>query len=463
MNSIVPRLLITLLCLCGSFGHVFAEETRPPNIIFVMADDMGYGDAGCYGQKEIRTPSIDRMAAEGMKFTQCYAGSTVCAPSRSVLMTGLHTGHTRVRGNFGKGGVLGLAGGKGRVPLRDDDLTVGKVLQKAGYATGGVGKWGLGEPKTAGLPCQQGFDYWFGFLNQRRAHSHYPDYLWLREGKGVEERFPLPGNRNGRKEQYSHDLFSSFAEHFVRRHRDRPFFLYVAYTVPHAKFEVPDLEPYASKDWSEKEKAYAAMITRMDRHIGSLLGVLKELRIDRRTAVFFCSDNGAANRYEGRFDSSGPLRGRKRDMYEGGLRTPMVVRWPGVVPAGVTRDFVWSFQDFFPTAVEMAGAALPSGLDGISVLPVLKGKAAKSPPRKLYWEFFERGFQQAVRWKNWKAIRPKLNAPLELYDLSMDLSESRNIAKAHPDVVRELERFLSEARTESEEWPLPAPKPTKRK
>ncbi len=421
----------------------------PPNIVFILADDMGYADAGCYGQKHIQTPNLDRMAREGMRFTQCYAGSPVCAPSRSVLMTGLHTGHTRVRGNFGKGGVIGLGGGEGRVPLKDSDLTVAEVLKTAGYTTGMTGKWGLGEPGTSGLPNDQGFDAWFGFLNQRRAHTYYPDYLWLNE-----QRFDLPGNTEKRQQQYVHDLFTGFALHFIRTNREKPFFLYLPYTVPHSKFEIPDLGLYEDREWKGTEKAYAAMITRMDGDVGRILGLLKELDIDDRTIVFFASDNGAADRYDGRFDSSGPLRGRKRDMYEGGLRSPMLVRWPGHVPSGVTSHLVWSFVDFLPTAAELAGAKVPAGIDGASVLPTLLGKTQDLSDRFLYWEFFGGGFQQAARWKNWKVVRRRRDASLELYDLKTDLAEKNDIATSQPDVVRKFEEYLKTARTESEEWPV---------
>ena len=420
-----------------------------PNIVIIMADDMGYGDAGCFGGKHIQTPNIDRLAAEGMRFTQCYAGSTVCAPSRSVLMTGLHTGHTRVRGNFGKGGVKGLGGGKGRVPLRAEDVTVAEVLKGAGYSTGITGKWGLGEPVTEGTPNRQGFDEWFGYLNQRRAHSFYPTFIWLNEG-----RFDLPGNADGKQQQYTHDLFTGFALSFIRKNQGKPFFLYLPYTVPHARFEIPDLGPYENKEWPEQAKVYAAMITRMDDHIGKIMALLKELEIDKKTIVFFCSDNGAADRYDGLFDSSGPLRGAKRAMYEGGLRTPMIARWPGSIPANTTSDAIWSFADFLPTAAALAGAKPPKGLDGISVLPVLLGQAHQINDRFLYWEFFERGFQQAARWRNWKVVRPKKGADLELYNLAKDIGEKKDVANLNPKIVSIFERYLKTARTESEDWPV---------
>ena len=423
-----------------------------PNIIFIMADDLGYADLGCYGQKNIQTVNIDRLAKEGTRFTQCYAGSTVCAPSRSVLMTGQHTGHTRVRGNFGNaGGVLVLGSGspQRRVPLEAEDVTVAEVLQQAGYATGITGKWGLGEPDTTGLPNRQGFDEWFGYLNQRNAHSYYPPYLWHNEQKVI-----LEGNKDGGKKQYSHDLVTDFALDFIRRRSNKPFFLYLPYTIPHAKYEIPSTEPYTDKSWPEDARVHAAMITRMDRDIGRIMKLLKQLNIDGHTIIFFCSDNGAARRWEGIFDSSGPLRGHKSDMYEGGLRTPMIVRWPGKVPAPKTSRVVWYFADVLPTLAELAGVNPPEGIDGISILPTLLGKKQRTDDRFLYWEFPTGGFKQAVRWRNYKAVRLGLDKPLELYDLDKDLGEKHNIADRYLSVIERIEKYLAAARTESPNWPV---------
>ncbi len=433
-------------------SHLFSRCSRPqspPNIIFIMADDLGYGDLGCYGQKVIQTPNIDRMAGEGIRFTQCYAGSTVCAPSRSVLMTGQHTGHTTVRGNFGKFGVQGLGGGRGRVPLKKDDVTVAEVLKKAGYVTGMTGKWGLGEPDTPGQPNEQGFDEWFGYLNQRRAHSYYPDFLWKNR-----EKFELPGNTDGKRETYSHDLITAFALDFVVRHQKERFFLYLPYTIPHAKYEIPELWPGVKASWTRDEKVHASMITRMDRDVGTLLALLKDLEIDKNTVVFFCSDNGAARRWEGRFDSSGPLRGRKRDMYEGGIRTPMIVRWPDRIPGGLISETVWYFADVLPTCAELAGVQPPRDIDGTSVLPSILGRTQDLGDRFLYWEFFERNFQQAVRWKDWKAVRLAPGAELELYDLSADSGETTDVADQYPGVVQTIEDYLKTARTPSKNWPV---------
>lgn len=436
-----------LLLLTACTRHAPSER---PNIIFIMADDLGYGDLGSYGQTVIQTPHLDQMASEGMRFTQCYAGSTVCAPSRSVLMTGLHTGHTTVRGNFGKFGVVGLAGNEGRVPLYAEDVTVAEVLKTAGYTTGITGKWGLGEPNTSGHPNDQGFDEWFGYLNQRRAHSYYPDFLWKNKTK-VE----YPENRDGEQGTYTHDLFTEYALDFLDRNHAKPFFLYLPYTVPHSRYEIPDTAPYTNQPWTDNEKVHAAMVTRLDRDIGRLFQKLKDLHIDSNTIVFFCSDNGAAERWEGRFDSSGALKGRKRDMYEGGIRTPMIARWPGAIAPGQVSDAAWYFADVLPTLADIAGAALPENTDGVSVLPTLRGEEQDLSNRPLYWEFFERGFQQAVRKGDWKAIRLELDGPLELYDLSKDAGETRNVASSHPDVVAEMETILRQSRSPSENWPVP--------
>jgi|TARA_B110000495_G_C22994682_1_gene586205 arylsulfatase A-like enzyme len=436
-----------LLTGCGDATE--KAKASKPNIIFIMADDLGYGDLGSYGQTVIQTPNLDQMAIEGLRFTNCYAGSTVCAPSRSVLMTGLHTGHTTVRGNFGKFGVVGLAGGKGRVPLNASDVTVAEVLKEGGYTTGMTGKWGLGEPNTSGHPNDQGFDEWFGYLNQRRAHSYFPDYIWKNKNKYV-----LPKNRNGKKETYTHDLFTEFALDFISRHKKDPFFLYLPYAIPHDRYEIPDTAPYSNQPWTDDEKVHAAMITRLDRDIGALFQSLKDLKLDDNTIVFFCSDNGAAKRWQGRFDSSGALQGHKRDMYEGGLRTPMIVRWPGQVAAGKTNDTAWYFADALPTFAEIAGLKVPSGIDGVSVLPTILGNKQDLSDRVLYWEFFESGFQQAVRQGDWKAIRMAPGKALELYDLSKDESESNNIAANHPDIIAEMESIFKTARTPSENWPV---------
>ena len=436
-------------------GSALKASENKPNIIYIMADDLGYADLGCYGQKLIRTPNLDRMAVESTRFTQCYAGSTVCAPSRSVLMTGQHTGHTRIRDNFPKvGGVLEAFGeGDRRLSLEAQDVTVAEVLKQAGYATGITGKWGLGEPNTAGVPNRQGLDEWLGYLNQNHASYYYTTYLWHNQ-----EKVTLEGNQDGKRQQYTHDVFTKFALDFIRRHKNEPFFLYVAYTIPHKKFEVPSTEPYGDKPWPKNAKVYAAMITRMDRDVGRIIKLLKELGIDDNTIVFFCSDNGAAKKpksWEELFDSCGPLRGHKGNMYEGGIRTPMVVRWPGKVPAGDVSDAVWYYADVLPTLAEVAGAKPPNNIDGVSVVPTLLGKRQNLKDRFLYWEIPSGGtLSQAVRWRNWKAVRRALGKPLELYNLSNDIGENHNVAAQHLQVIAKIEAYLKTAHTESPNWPI---------
>jgi arylsulfatase A-like enzyme len=428
--------------------------SRPPNILFILADDLGYGDLGCYGQKTIRTPQIDRLAAEGTRFTQCYAGSTVCAPSRCCLMTGLHTGHARVRGNA-------------LVPLKPEDLTVAELLKTRGYTTALVGKWGLGEPGTTGVPNKQGFDEFFGFLNQHHAHNYYPEFLWKNQ-----EKYRLEGNVEKdnvatKAVTYAPDLFAREAIGFLERNKDRPFFLYYSPTLPHANnergraegngMEVPSDAPYSDRDWPQPQKNHAAMITRLDGDVGRVLARLKDLGLEGNTIVFFSSDNGPHK--EGGadpkfFKSSGPLRGYKRAMYDGGIRVPMIVRWPGHVPSGAVSDQPWAFWDFLPTAAALTGAQAPAGLDGVSVVPALLGKGAIARRDPLYWEFHERGTQQSVRMGDWKAVRLGMKKPLELYDLKHDPGESHDVAASHPDIVAKIESYLRGARTDSPDFPV---------
>ena len=454
---------VALLGLVAGSGLLPAADLpRKPNVIFILADDLGYGDLGCYGQKLIRTPSLDRMAAEGIRFTNCYAGSTVCAPSRCVLMTGLHTGHARVRGNA-------------LVPLEPQDVAVAEVLKQAGYATALVGKWGLGEAGSTGIPNRQGFDHFFGYLSQVHAHNYYPEFLWRNTQQvslpNVVERSPRNplGGVATKRVQYSNDLMADEAAAFVRQHKDRPFFLYLAYTLPHANneagkkgMEVPDYGPYASQDWPEPEKGRAAMITRLDGYVGRLLAQLTELGLDRQTIVFFSSDNGP--HAEGGsnpqfFRSSGPLQGIKRSLHDGGIRVPMIVRWPGAIEAGRVSDLASAFWDFLPTAAELTGGKTPVGLDGLSVVPTLLGKGKQREHEFLYWEFHEGGSQQAVRTGSWKAVRA-WQGPIRLYDLRTDLGEDRDVAAQHPEIVAKIEAYLKTARTESEHWPMrPARQP----
>jgi arylsulfatase A-like enzyme len=451
------RSVVALTCFHLLAGFVAAADApRKPNIVFILADDLGYGDLGCYGQDKIKTPNIDGLARAGMRFTQCYAGSTVCAPSRCALMTGLHTGHTTIRGNA-------------NVPLRPQDRTVAEVLKGAGYATGLVGKWGLGEAGSTGAPNKKGFDYFFGFLNQVHAHNYYPDFLWRNADK-----VPLEGNVQSsvkgvadKRAQYAPDLFAKEALEFVDLNKDRPFFLYLALTTPHANnerkkaqgngMEVPDAGPYRDRDWPAPEKDKAAMITRMDADVGKLMARFKELKIDDNTVVFFTSDNGPHK--EGGndpkfFHSGGGLRGIKRDLYEGGIRTPMIVRWPGHVRAGAVSDLQWAFWDFLPTCAELVSAKDLTGIDGMSVVPTLLGKGEQPTHPYLYWEFHEGASKQAVRFGDWKAVRLKPSGPVELYDLRADVGEQHNVAAHHPDVVAKATQTFQEARTESEHWPL---------
>jgi len=455
----------SLLPGCATVTPAKAAERKQPNIIFILADDLGYGDLGCYGQKQIKTPSLDRMAAEGMRFTQHYAGSTVCAPSRCVLMTGLHTGHCRVRANA-------------RILMEPEDVTVAEILKDAGYVTGIIGKWGVGHPPPPGDPARNGFDYFFGYLSMMHAHNYYPEFLWRNEDKVTLQDNQLEKtSRQGqgwafRQGTYSHDLFAKEALSFVEQNKDRPFFLYLAFTIPHANneagrrigngMEVPDYGPYKDKDWPEPQKGHAAMITRMDSDIGRLLTKLKDLDIDDNTLVMFSSDNGPLKEggaYPRFFNSSGSLRGYKRDLYEGGIRVPMVARWPGKIkPASIT-DHISAFWDFLPTAAELAGAQVPSEIDGISMVPTLLGKPRRQKKHDfLYWEFHERGGKQAVRMGDWKAVRLSVhrdpNGPLELYDLKNDIGEKHNIAAFHPNVIARIEDYLKTARTDSANWPM---------
>jgi arylsulfatase A-like enzyme len=428
-----------------------ASSQRKPNVILVVADDLGRGDLGAYGQRFIRTPNLDRMARDGVRFTDAYAPSPVCAPSRASLMTGLHQGHARIRGNEGRNNE--------RVPLRTEDVTVAEVLQGAGYRTGVVGKWGLGEPGTTGVPGRQGFDYFFGYLNQNHAHNYYPDYLWRND-----ERVSLPQGT------YAHDLFTREALDFIRREAAKPFFLYLAYTLPHANneltrrtgngMEVPSDAPYTREPWSPQQRNYAAMVTRLDADVGKVLALLQELRLDGETVVIFTSDNGPQGRGEGGydqtlFDSNGPFRGLKRELYEGGIRVPLLVRWPGRVPPGRINAQPATLCDLMPTFTAAAGARAAQRTDGVSLLSLLLG--GRAPRREyLYWEFHEGGFAQAVRIGRWKAVRHGARGAVELYDLRADAGETRDVAARHTALVQRAEEIMRREHVESEDWPLAA-------
>jgi arylsulfatase A-like enzyme len=440
------------------------SSTDKPNIIFIMADDLGYGDLGCYGQAQIKTPNIDKLAAQGMRFTDHYAGCTVCAPSRCSLMTGLHTGHTYVRGNKEIKPM-------GQLPLPPDTVTVAKLLKQGGYATALTGKWGLGGPDSTGIPNKQGFDYFFGYLCQRHAHNYYPEFLFRNE-----ERVPLPGNKvaNPREDgagvavergQYSADLIADEALKFVKANKDQRFFLYMPVTLPHANneagrkgMEVPDYGIYKDRDWPDAQKGHAAMITRLDSEVGQVMETLKKLGIDEKTLVFFTSDNGPHQEGGANpefFDSNGPLRGKKRDLYEGGIRVPLIARWPGRIEPGTVSHHISAFWDFLPTFAELAGVNYPASVDGISMVPTLLGKPAAQKQHKfLYWEFHERGSKQAVRMGDWKAIRFNTTGKLELYNLKDDVGEKHDVADQHPDIVAKIVDYLKTARTESQFWSL---------
>ena len=368
-------------------------------------------------------------------------------------MTGLHTGHARIRGNA-------------QVPLEPDDVTVAEILKPAGYRTAAIGKWGLGNEGTTGMPNRHGFDEWFGYLDQVHAHNYYPEFLWRNERK-----WQLRGNANGQKSEYSHDWFTRGALNFIRINQKHPFFLYLAYTIPHANnelkdkgMEVPGDAPYSKEDWPQQEKNKAAMITRLNADIGKILDKLKELKLDQDTILFFSSDNGPHK--EGGVDpqffaSSGPLRGIKRDLYEGGIRVPMIVRSPGRIKAGSTNDQIWAFWDFLPTAAELAGVKPPKNIDGISMVPTLLGTKQARQHEVLYWEFHERGFQQAARLGDWKMVRLAPEKAPEFYNLKTDLAEKENVAGQHSDIVVKFAEYLKTARTESKNWPI-KPSPEKK-
>ena len=444
-------------------------KSQKPNIIYLIADDLGYGDLSTNGQTKFKTPQLDRMAAGGMKLTRHYAGSTVCAPSRSVLMTGLHTGHTFVRGNK-------EVKPEGQYPLADSIQTLAEYMKDAGYLTGGFGKWGLGSPASEGDPVNQGIDHYFGYNCQRLAHNYYPEYLWDNFEKVV-----LEGNANGGTGDYAHDLIHARALNFIEQNKDTSFFLFLPYTIPHAELLVPEdslfehfkgqfpetpykgvddgpryrLGPYGSQE--HPHAAFAAMVTRLDNAVGDILDKLQELGLDENTLFIFTSDNGPHK--EGGadpdfFDSNAGLKGYKRDLYEGGIRVPTIAYWPGKIAAGSNSDHISAFWDLLPTCMELAEQKVPTGLDGISMLPTLLGQGQQKKHEYLYWEFHEQGGKQAVLKDKWKAIRLNVqedpNGPLELYDLSTDEQEINNIADQHPEVVAEMAAIMKEAHTPSE-------------
>ncbi|MCH2182374.1 MAG: arylsulfatase [Mariniblastus sp.] len=451
---------LTMLASCwlsaGEGGDPDGAE-RPPNIVYILADDLGYGDLGCYGQQKFETPHIDRLAKSGMKFTQHYSGSTVCAPSRCALMTGLHTGHAQVRGNR-------EVKPEGQAPMADGTVIIPTLLKQAGYVSGMFGKWGLGAPGSTSDPANF-FDEVYGYNCQREAHDFYPRHLWHNR-----QKIPLDG------ETYSHDLIMDQALKFIRTNKDRPFFCYMPITIPHAAMQAPPalhekyrqrfpqfenkVGKYAGKEVPNPVAAFPAMVEHLDQGVGQVLALLKELGIAENTLVIFTSDNGP-HREGGHdpnfWDSNGPLRGIKRDLYEGGIRAPMIACWPREIKAGSTSDHISAFWDMLPTFCQMAGVEAPQGLDGISMMPTFRGEQQPAHDY-LYWEFGPRGGWQAIRQGNFKAVRGNLrknpDAPIELYDLSRDLGEKSNVAADYPGKVAEMEILFDQAREVSPSFQL---------
>lgn len=449
------------------------KEKPLPNIVFILADDLGYGDISCYGQKKFSTPNIDRLASQGMLFRQHYTGCTVSAPSRSSLMTGLHTGHTPVRGNRSWEP-------EGNWPLPAKSITIAEILKERGYTTGAFGKWGLGYIDTEGDPNAQGFDEFFGFNCQSLAHNYYPDHLWHNHGKIL-----LPENDSSKKVLYSADLIHKAALNFIESNKDRPFFLFYPTTIPHAElfakevymnkfrgkflpeksFEGTDdgpnfrLGPYGSQP--ESHAAFAAMVTELDDYVGEILAELTRLGLEKNTIVIFASDNGPhleAGADPDYFNSNGELRGYKRDMYEGGIRTPLLVKWPGKIKAASSTNHISAFWDFMPTLADITGAEIPDGIDGISFLPALLNKKGQKEHDYLYWEFHEQGGKIGIRKGDWKAVIRDIDMtprqPTELYDLSNDISEKNNVSSANPDIVKKMEDIMKQAHTPSDIFPF---------
>jgi len=453
------RTFATLLFALVGVGLIAPDfaEAKKPNIIFIMADDLGVGDLSCYGQEKFETPNIDRLATEGMKFTQHYSGSTVCAPTRSVLMTGLHTGHTPVRGNAEVKPV-------GQEPIPGDTVTLPKLLKEAGYATGAFGKWGLGYPGSEGDPMMQGFDVFYGYNCQRNAHTYYPKWMFDNDKK-----IELDGKT------YSHDLIMDQALQFIRSHKDQPFFCYLPITIPHAAMHVPEeyVAPYRQK-FSEFENkigryagpevrnpiaAFAGMCTKMDEDVGRVMHLVNELGLDDNTIVMFTSDNGPHT--EGGhdpefFNSNGPFRGFKRDLTDGGIRAPLLVRWPGHVRPGSESDLISAHWDVLPTVCELAGAKVPDDIDGISMVPTLTSEGAQPKHDYLYWEFFERRGKRAVRMDQWKAVQTNMtnnpDAPISLYNIEKDIEENVDLSAQHPLVIAKVREIFEEAHTENDRF-----------
>jgi len=460
-------LLFVLLTSCKQGQESITPST--PNIIFIIADDLGYNELGCYGQEIIQTPHIDQLAEEGMRFTQHYSGSPVCAPARSVLMTGLHTGHTYTRDNR-------EIKPEGQAPIPDSALTIAEVLKQNGYVTGAMGKWGLGFPGSEGDPNNQGFDLFFGYNCQRHAHNHYPKYLWRND-----EKVMLEGNdRTLYGEQYSQDLFTREALNFITENKDTSFFLFLPFIIPHVSIQVPEesLEMYKDSipetpydhhpyylEHPYPHAGYAAMITHMDEAVGWIMNRLKEEGIDDNTLVIFASDNGPTYARVGGadsefFNSAGPFRGLKGSVYEGGIRVPFIARWPGKIAPETMSDHISYFPDIFPTFVDVAGIKQKFNTDGVSMLPALLGDESQLKHQFLYWEFPAYGGQQAIRYGKWKGVRKGLFndplAPIELYDLESDITESNDLALDYPEIVQELDSMMKASHIPSQTFPFEA-------
>ncbi|MFP4056933.1 MAG: sulfatase-like hydrolase/transferase [Candidatus Brocadiia bacterium] len=435
-----------LLAACPRRLPAQEQGRRKPNVIYFMSDELGYYELSCMGHPHMKTPHVDRLAREGIRFTQGLAGCSVCAPTRCTLMTGKHMGHASVRTN------------PGGTPLRAEEPTVASMLKKAGYATGGFGKWGCGGRGSTGVPEKHGFDVFFGYYDQVHAHSYYPPYL-VRNSDEV----PLPGNEGGREgETYSHYVIMEEGLKFIRENRDRPFFCYLCVTPPHGMFDIPDDDPsyalYKDEPWPEGPKVYAAMVHMVDRNVGQVLDLLEELGLERDTIVFFCGDNGGHDYFRSQDHPRGfhgpnvdpetgvAFRGQKGNLYEGGLRIPMLAWWPGRIPGGRVSDLLWYFPDVMPTVAELAGVQPPEDIDGMSIVPTLLGEdaAGREQPQHpyLYWEY---GGHTAVRMGQWKAVQPRGKKAWELYDLSQDIAESHDLADQHPDLLAKLKGFAQEA------------------
>lgn len=472
MKNLIFLFALILFTNCNNTAPK-PKNSKPPNIIYILADDLGYGDIGVYGQTLFETPNLDRLAKGGMQFLQHYSGSTVCAPSRSALMTGQHTGHTFIRGNSERGFTLE---NEGQYPLASEELTIAEALKEAGYRTAAFGKWGLGYPGSEGAPNSQGFDQFYGFNCQRVAHNYYPTHLWDNQLKE-----DLKGNDGNTAQTYAPELIHQKALSFLEENKDAPFFMFYPSVIPHAELVAPEeyMVKYRGKFLPEKKHvnakkkdgysvsgynsqveshaAFAAMVNILDDQVGEIMDKVHELGIAENTLIIFTSDNGPHK--EGGadpdyFDSNGPLKGYKRDLYEGGIRVPMMAYWPSKIQPGSTSNHPSAFWDFFPTAIEIAGVKKEfAGIDGISFLPTLVGKEQKSHPY-LYWEFLERGGRQAVLMNQWKGIRLNMaknpDAPIELYRLTDDIGEENNLAQEYPQIVKKMDRLMKEAHVNSE-------------